>query len=271
VRLQAAWNFIALKIDEGGGGPLLVGVGAALSGLVEVPVMRRSSRLGREWGLRRVFVLGCAVYALGFLLWGLVDDPTAVSLLTILEGVAFGLLFTTGVVVIGKMLPSSLYSTGQSMWVVVSLGIAPIIGAGIGGWVYETAGTVALMPAPRSGDGRRGRGVVRPVGAGPGEPPARRGTRAVTVGSPGFRRSRTIGAPERASPSEEGLHVVSAYILIQTEVGRASHVTRELSGVSGIVQVDGVTGPYDVIARGEASDLDELARRSSCRSSRSRA
>jgi MFS transporter, PPP family, 3-phenylpropionic acid transporter len=141
---NAAWNFIALKIDEGGGGPLLVGVGAALGGLVEVPVMRRSSRLGREWGLRRVFVLGCAVYALGFLLWGLIDDPTAVSLLTILEGVAFGLLFTTGVVVIGKMLPSSLYSTGQSMWVVVSLGIAPIIGAGIGGWVYETAGTVAL-------------------------------------------------------------------------------------------------------------------------------
>jgi DNA-binding Lrp family transcriptional regulator len=56
------------------------------------------------------------------------------------------------------------------------------------------------------------------------------------------------------------LHVVSAYILIQTEVGRASHVTRELAGVKGIVQVDGVTGPYDVIARGEAADLDELAK-----------
>jgi len=54
--------------------------------------------------------------------------------------------------------------------------------------------------------------------------------------------------------------VVSAYILIQTEVGRASQVTRELNGVKGIVAVDPVTGPYDVIARGEAADLDELAR-----------
>jgi DNA-binding Lrp family transcriptional regulator len=54
--------------------------------------------------------------------------------------------------------------------------------------------------------------------------------------------------------------VVSAYILIQTEVGRASHVTRELNAIGGVVQVDGVTGPYDVIARGEASDLDELAK-----------
>jgi DNA-binding Lrp family transcriptional regulator len=54
--------------------------------------------------------------------------------------------------------------------------------------------------------------------------------------------------------------VVSAYILIQTEVGKATHVTREMQHIKGIVQVDGVTGPYDVIARGEASDLDELAK-----------
>lgn len=54
--------------------------------------------------------------------------------------------------------------------------------------------------------------------------------------------------------------MVSAYILIQTEVGRASDVTREVNGVKGIVSVDPVTGPYDVIARGEASDLDELAK-----------
>jgi DNA-binding Lrp family transcriptional regulator len=60
-------------------------------------------------------------------------------------------------------------------------------------------------------------------------------------------------------PDEE-VAVVSAFILIQTEVGRASNVTREISGVKGIVSVDPVTGPYDVIARGEAADLDELAK-----------
>jgi DNA-binding Lrp family transcriptional regulator len=54
--------------------------------------------------------------------------------------------------------------------------------------------------------------------------------------------------------------VVSAFILIQTEVGRASQVTRELHSIDGIVAVDPVTGPYDVIARGEADDLDQLAK-----------
>jgi hypothetical protein len=63
----------------------------------------------------------------------------------------------------------------------------------------------------------------------------------------------------RSDPEEED-DVVSAYILIQTEVGRASDVTRAINGVNGIVTVDPVTCPYDVIARGEASDLDELAK-----------
>ena len=54
--------------------------------------------------------------------------------------------------------------------------------------------------------------------------------------------------------------MVSAYILIQTEVGKASNVTREIGQIKGISSVDGVTGPYDVIARGEADDLDELAK-----------
>jgi DNA-binding Lrp family transcriptional regulator len=53
---------------------------------------------------------------------------------------------------------------------------------------------------------------------------------------------------------------VSAYVLIQTEVGKASQVTKAVNDLSGIVQVDGVTGPYDVIARADSADLDELAK-----------
>ncbi|HZD18665.1 MAG TPA: MFS transporter, partial [Actinomycetota bacterium] len=141
---HAAWNFIALKIQLGGGGPLLVGVGTALGGLVEVPMMRLSSRLSGTWGLRRVYSSGCLIYATGFLLWGLIEDPTIVSLLTVFEGAGFALLFTTAVVVVGRMLPPTLYSTGQSMSTTVSLGIAPILGAGVGGFVYDALGPVTL-------------------------------------------------------------------------------------------------------------------------------
>lgn len=53
---------------------------------------------------------------------------------------------------------------------------------------------------------------------------------------------------------------VSAYILIQTEVGRAAHVAEEVGGIPGVVSAEDVTGPYDVIARAEATSVDELGK-----------
>jgi len=55
--------------------------------------------------------------------------------------------------------------------------------------------------------------------------------------------------------------MVIAYILVQTEVGKAGQVTEMIKGIDGVSQVDGVTGPYDVIARAESADLDELAKK----------
>ncbi len=52
--------------------------------------------------------------------------------------------------------------------------------------------------------------------------------------------------------------VVQAYILIQTEVGRSANVAREIAQLPGVTLAEDVTGPYDVIARVEASNVDEL-------------
>jgi DNA-binding Lrp family transcriptional regulator len=54
--------------------------------------------------------------------------------------------------------------------------------------------------------------------------------------------------------------VVQAYILIQTEVGRARDVAAAIDGVDGIVRVDAVTGPYDVVVLAESTTVDELGR-----------
>jgi DNA-binding Lrp family transcriptional regulator len=53
---------------------------------------------------------------------------------------------------------------------------------------------------------------------------------------------------------------VSAYILIQTEVGQASAVVEACRKLAGVVQADDVTGPYDVILRAESDSIDELGR-----------
>jgi DNA-binding Lrp family transcriptional regulator len=53
---------------------------------------------------------------------------------------------------------------------------------------------------------------------------------------------------------------VHAYILIQTEVGKAASVAREIAGLDGVATAEDVTGPYDVIVRAEASTVDELGK-----------
>ena len=53
---------------------------------------------------------------------------------------------------------------------------------------------------------------------------------------------------------------VSAYILIQTEVGKAAQVAQEVADIEGVVSAEDVTGPYDVIARSEAATVDELGK-----------
>jgi DNA-binding Lrp family transcriptional regulator len=54
--------------------------------------------------------------------------------------------------------------------------------------------------------------------------------------------------------------MVQAYILIQTEVGKAADVARQIAGIAGVTQAEDVTGPYDVIVRAQAENVDELGK-----------
>ena len=54
--------------------------------------------------------------------------------------------------------------------------------------------------------------------------------------------------------------MVQAYILIQTEVGKAAQVAKEVAQIKGVTAAEDVTGPYDVIVRAEARNVDELGK-----------
>jgi DNA-binding Lrp family transcriptional regulator len=53
---------------------------------------------------------------------------------------------------------------------------------------------------------------------------------------------------------------VHAYVLIQTDIGKAASVAREVSAVNGVVTAEAVTGPYDVIVQVEAPSMNDLGR-----------
>ncbi len=56
-----------------------------------------------------------------------------------------------------------------------------------------------------------------------------------------------------------GCHVIAAYILIETEAGKAATVAAALRELPGVSETAILAGPYDVIARARAQNIDELA------------
>jgi len=54
--------------------------------------------------------------------------------------------------------------------------------------------------------------------------------------------------------------MIAAYVLIQTEVGKATAVVAAFRDVPGVSDAASVAGPYDVIVRTEARNIDELGR-----------
>ncbi len=51
---------------------------------------------------------------------------------------------------------------------------------------------------------------------------------------------------------------MQAYVLIQTDTGRAADVARAIRELPGVLSTEAVTGPYDVVVFAEAGDVDAL-------------
>ena len=66
------------------------------------------------------------------------------------------------------------------------------------------------------------------------------------------------GTCPRNGPGEDLM--VEAYILVQTEVGKAADVAAHIGKIAGVTQAEDVTGPYDVIVRAQSDNVDDLGR-----------
>ena len=145
VGAYAALTFVSLRIVSTGGGPFLVGVAAGLGALIEIPVMRWSGALGRRYGLRSVFVAGALTYGLVFLCWTFLHSPLALALVATGDGVAFALSYVGVVVIVGRLVPRRLQSTGQTVTQTFGWGIGAIVGPSLGGFVFGSVGAPALF------------------------------------------------------------------------------------------------------------------------------
>jgi PPP family 3-phenylpropionic acid transporter len=142
---HAAWDYVPLRIESGGGGPFLVGVAAGVAAFVEIPFMRSSGSLIQRFGVRALFVAGGAVYVAASLAWAVVTAPGAVTAVRIVVGIGFALTYVSIVVMTGTLVPERLRNTGQTLAQMCTAGLAPVIGSVIGGWIYQHVGPPELF------------------------------------------------------------------------------------------------------------------------------
>ena len=54
--------------------------------------------------------------------------------------------------------------------------------------------------------------------------------------------------------------MVEAYVLIQVDVGMSAEVADAVGKIPGIRFAEVVTGPYDIVVRAQAADIDGLGK-----------
>ena len=141
-----AWSFVPIRISDGGGGPFLVGLGASVAAIVEIPFMRASGWLGERFALRTLYVAGCAVYAVMMFGWAFAgSNPPLLTAILMVRGAGFGLVYVSLVVMTGRLVPARLRVTGQALLQIAATGIGPVVGAAAAGFVYQRIGAAALF------------------------------------------------------------------------------------------------------------------------------
>jgi DNA-binding Lrp family transcriptional regulator len=72
--------------------------------------------------------------------------------------------------------------------------------------------------------------------------------------------SRVDRQERRGRTTRGQVGMLSAYVLIESEVGKVAHVAQAITDLDGVQLAEDLAGPYDVIAKVQAPGLDELGR-----------
>lgn len=78
------------------------------------------------------------------------------------------------------------------------------------------------------------------------------------MSSPPGCADRDVGVDYGWKILERRMTLVEAYVLLQTEQGRMAEIAQSLAQLPAVSAAHVVTGPYDVIARVRADDMDAI-------------
>jgi len=141
----AVTAFFSIYLDGLGAGEGMIGLSWMVSSVSEIPVMAGAAWLRRRIGTRGLLMTGFAVYAFRWLLFSIITDPIWALLPQLLHGLSFGAFLVGGVTFMSERAPEGLGTTAQAVFTTVCYGLAAIVGALGGGYLYDQVGMAGLF------------------------------------------------------------------------------------------------------------------------------
>ncbi len=136
VAIGASITLLPLAILAAGGDVGAVGAASVVGAAAEIPLMLWSGRLSRRFGAASVFLVGGGLFAVALCLYGLTEVPAGLVAVSAIRGAGYALVYVGLVTAVGALLPPGRQASGQAALQTTLMGIAPIVGASLGGVAY---------------------------------------------------------------------------------------------------------------------------------------
>ena len=138
-------NFLFIYMEEQGVSKTIMGISLTAATISELPILYYSDRLLARWNARGLIVISLAAYVVRALAYTVITVPWMFLVVQFLHGLTFSAMWVAGVAYANEMAPAGLNATAQSLFSAVFLGLGGIIGALIGGVLYDDLGTETIF------------------------------------------------------------------------------------------------------------------------------
>ena len=137
-------HYLFIYINAIGGDGLLRGLALATSTVSELVAFAFADRLVRRLGSRRLLLLALVVTSVRLFLYSIIEIPELVLLPQLLHGITFSLFLVAGVTYAQEISAPGMGATAQSVFTSTNMGLGGIVGALLGGMLYQALGIHAM-------------------------------------------------------------------------------------------------------------------------------
>ncbi len=143
--LNGQTAFMTIYLQQLGAPPEQIGLMMSVGALFEVPTMLLFPKLAARFGLEPLLVFGASVLVIRQLSGALITEPALLIAFTAVQGVGYALLLVGGVAFMSRHAPKGAAASAQGIFSSTSMGLASILGSGIGGQIANIIGLRGLF------------------------------------------------------------------------------------------------------------------------------